>query len=359
MDLGKRSAHLILDSGLCFSGIWEGGDPQVGEVVFNTSHHGYEEMATDPSYCSQILVTTAPMQGNYGISNFYQESESLWIRGFICLEIQKSKRDASWLKTLTDQGIPVMTGSDTRNLVLHLRQKGTMVGALVPEEDVEKAKKKGLELILGFKKEDKNLASQVSVKKVQKKEGKNPKGPSVAVMDYGCKKNILRILDKICRCVWVFPYDASFEEVSEKNPDGIVLSNGPGDPKDAPQSVIEVIKSFCGWKPVYGICMGHQLLSLALGGKTYKLKFGHRGGNHPIKDKLSNKIYMTSQNHGYAVNEETLPKNVKVTHINLNDNTVAGISCDEKKCSSVQFHPESRPGPHDAKGLLEDFVRNL
>jgi carbamoyl-phosphate synthase small subunit len=327
-------------------------------VVFNTSHSGYEEIATDPSYFSQIVVLTAPQMGNYGENDDFWESERIWIDGFVCVEMQNSSRDSSWQTKLLSTGVPVLTDVDTRKLVFKLRDFGTPWGALVRGTDPAKALARARELIAEKKKLDRDWVHLVSVQEVKTLPGKNPRGPKVAALDFGCKTNSLRELVARCSEVRVFPSRATAEEIRAYNPDGIFLSNGPGDPADV-QRAPATVKQLLGWRFIFGICMGHQILGRALGGETYKLKFGHRGSNHPIKDSLINKIYMTSQNHGYAVKQESLPKTVKVTHVNLNDNTVAGIYDPELKLMSVQFHPESHPGPHDAAELFDFFIRQL
>lgn len=351
-------AFLILESGQIFSGQFGGGVEKAGEVVFNTSHSGYEEMATDPSYFNQILVTTASQQGNYGVSNLFWESHQFWINGFVCLEIQNSKRDSSWLDRLVENKVPVLTGVDTRSLTLVLRDQGTTWGAIVNTENEAIAVQRARELIMKAKDVPRDWTQLVCRKKVDKFIGQNAGGPRVAVIDFGIKENILRELLLRCREVIVYPSQTTAQEVLASQPDGILLSNGPGDPADVVQGM-QTVKELIGKKFIFGICMGHQVLSLALGAKTYKLKFGHRGSNHPIRDHVLNRVYVASQNHGYNVDEQSLPDTVKVTHINLNDGTVAGIYDQTRKCLSVQFHPESHPGPHDAVGLFDYFVSQL
>ncbi|MCB0390372.1 MAG: glutamine-hydrolyzing carbamoyl-phosphate synthase small subunit [Bdellovibrionales bacterium] len=352
------NGYLVLETGEVYKGIFRGGQNRAGEVVFNTSHSGYEEMATDPSYYNQILLTTAPMQGNYGESNNVWESKNIWIQGFICLEMQNSPRDNSWLQKLTSHNVPILTDLDTRSIVLRLREAGTVWGAIVSATDERQAKEIANLLINEKKTEDKDWAFKVSSQEAYELDGPISNGVKVAVLDFGSKKNILHELQLRCEKVKVFPLRSNAEEIKSWQPHGIMLSNGPGDPKDVAQAP-DTIKALLGWKPIFGICMGHQILSLVLGADTYRLKFGHRGSNHPIKDKILNKIYMTSQNHSYAVDPKTIPDDVEVTHINLNDGTIAGIRNKNLKCMSVQFHPESHPGPHDAVGLFDEFLRQL
>ncbi|WP_347357044.1 glutamine-hydrolyzing carbamoyl-phosphate synthase small subunit [Bdellovibrio sp.] len=350
--------YLVLESGEIYTGEWQGGTDRAGEVVFNTSHSGYEEIATDPSYFSQIVVLTAPMQGNYGVEDDVWESRQLWIDGFICLEIQDSERDQAWKRRLTDNGIPLLTEIDTRALALRLRQGGTPWGALVQAQDQAAAIAKAQALIAQKKTLDKDWVYIASRKEPEVRRGDNMVGPRVAVLDFGSKENILRELQHRCSEIKIFNSRTSVQDILAYNPDGIMLTNGPGDPADV-KVAIGTVRELLGVKPIFGICMGHQILGLALGAKTYKLKFGHRGSNHPIRDTVLNQIYVTSQNHGYAVEESTLPSDVKVTHVNLNDGTVAGFYSEKRKCLGIQYHPESCPGPHEASGLFSYFVERM
>ncbi|MCC7406195.1 MAG: glutamine-hydrolyzing carbamoyl-phosphate synthase small subunit [Bdellovibrionales bacterium] len=354
----EQSGYLILETGDVFVGRWLGGTDRAGEIVFNTSHSGYEEMATDPSYFSQILITTASMQGNYGESDDFWESQQIYINGFVCLEMQNSSRDGSWKDKLVGCGVPVLDQVDTRRLVTRLRERGTVWGALVQAVSESTARAKAGTLIGQAKNLDPDWAHLVSSKEPQEIRGDVNDGPRVAVIDFGCKKNILRELKQRTSQVRVFPCRTSAQEIRRWNPDGILLSNGPGNPADV-KIAVETVRDLLGWRFIFGICMGHQILSLALGATTYKLKFGHRGSNHPIRDDVLKSVYVTSQNHGYAVEAKSLPSGVKVTHVNLNDNTISGIQFEAKKCLSVQFHPESHPGPHDAVGLFDYFVKQL
>ena len=354
----SEKGFLVLETGEVFQGVWHGGRSRAGEVVFNTSHSGYEEIATDPSYFSQIVLMTAPMQGNYGASREFWESRQLWIEGFICLQVQSTERDKTWLSRLAEFSIPCLSEVDTREITLRLRNGGTSWGALVKATTSKEAQALATELIAEKKKLPKDWVYSASRKEVETRTGKNPRGPKVAVLDYGSKENILRELEARCSEVTIFPSRSKASDVLANKPDGIMLTNGPGDPCDV-QIAVETVRELLGKKPIYGICMGHQILGLALGAQTYKLKFGHRGANHPIKDELLGQIYVTSQNHGYAVKKETLPSDVRVTQTNLNDQTVAGIYSEKRNCLGIQYHPESRPGPHEASKLFDFFVNTM
>lgn len=357
MSAGEK-AFLVLETGEVFGGRWHVGEDRAGEVVFNTSHSGYEEIATDPSYYGQIVCMTAPMMGNYGVDEEVWESRRPWIEGFICLQVQDSPRDHSWIGRLQDYKIPLVSEVDTRRLALRLRSGGTPWGALVHCEDEKTAREKATALIAEKKKKDKDWVWAVSRREVEDRVGGNMVGPRVAVMDFGVKENILRLLQSQCRELRIFPSRASSQQILDWKPDGVMLTNGPGDPADV-QEATQTVRELVGQKPIFGICMGHQILGLALGGKTYKLKFGHRGSNHPIRDEILGKITITSQNHGYAVSKESLPADVKVTHTNLNDMTVAGVYSESRRCLGIQYHPEACPGPHDAEGLFRFFTEKM
>lgn len=358
----SRNIYLVLQDGEIFKGtqvsLQKNFPEKAGEVVFNTTHSGYEEIATDPSYLNQIVIMTAPMQGNYGTHKMDWESHQIWIQGFVCLEMQNSKSNSSWAQRLIDANVPIMTGVDTRRLTLKLRNQGTPWGGLVQAQNEVEAVDRARGLIEKTQKQDSDWVYLASRKEEVILQGQNMSGPKVAVMDFGAKENILRELLKRCSEVKVFSSRVSKEKILEWKPDGLMLTNGPGDPSCVLKAP-ETVRSLLGTIPIFGICMGHQILGISLGAQTYKLKFGHRGANHPIQDKLLNKIYMSSQNHGYAVDEKTLPESVKVTQINLNDQTVAGVYSEKLRCLGIQYHPESHPGPHDAVALFDFFVQEM
>lgn len=355
-------AYLVLQDGEIFEGQTltqqKHFPDKAGEVVFNTSHSGYEEIASDPSYFSQILVMTAPMMGNYKIDTTLWESKRIWIQGFVCVQMQQTERECSWATTLIDNEVPVLTEVDTRKLVFKLRDQGTPWGALVTAETIEAAKAKAFTLIEKQKQIDSDWVYLCSRKISEEIKGSNPAGPRIAVLDFGSKENILRELLVRCSSLRIFPSRTPASVIKEWNPDSLMLTNGPGDPACV-QIATETIQKFIGHIPIFGICMGHQVLALALGAKTYKLKFGHRGANHPIKDDLLNQIYMSSQNHGYSVDTDTLPASVRITQRNLNDGTVAGFYSKELNLLGIQYHPESRPGPHEATQLFDFFLTTM
>lgn len=341
---------LILEDGTIFEGKAFGylGD-SIGEVVFNTSMTGYQEVLTDPSYYGQIVTMTYPLVGNYGINLEDMESNKSHVKGFIVREKSNDPNNFRCemdLDTYLKQNKVIgLEGIDTRALTKILRNNGTMKGIITLENASLEDVKSKLEA----------FTNTEAVRTVTRKEIEHIKGEGakVAVMDFGVKQNILRSFAKRNCDITVFPATTKSEAILGINPDLIFLSNGPGDPEDL-EDVIENINELIGKKPIVGICLGHQLLALTLGGKTSKLKFGHRGGNHPVKDLEENKIFITSQNHGYYVSE--MPKNMEVTHINLNDNTVEGMRHKELPIYSVQYHPEACPGPKDNDYIFDKFL---
>lgn len=341
---------LILQDGTIFEGNAFGYlKDSIGEVVFNTSMIGYGEVLTDPSYYGQIVTMTYPLIGNYGINLEDVESKGVHVKGFIVREKSDNPNNFRCemdLDTYLKQNKVIgLEGIDTRALTKILRNNGTMKGIITLENALLEDVASKLD----------SFSNTTAVKTVTRKEVEhiNGDGAKVAVMDFGVKQNILRSFAKRGCDITVFPANTKPEEVLSINPDLIFLSNGPGDPEDL-DDVIENIKELVGKKPIVGICLGHQLLALALDGQTSKLKFGHRGGNHPVKDLEQNKVFITSQNHGYYVSQ--MPENMKVTHVNLNDNTVEGMRHTQLPIYSVQYHPEACPGPQDNDYIFDKFL---
>jgi carbamoyl-phosphate synthase, small subunit len=364
-------ALLVLEDGTIFEGNGFGAKGEVyGEVVFNTAITGYQEVLTDPSYNGQIVVMTYPEIGNYGINSEDIESRKPFVRGFVVKEYWSSpsnwRSDENLGTYLARYGITGIDGLDTRELTRRIRTHGAQRGVISTDDlDPESLLRKvrSSPQILGA-----DLVTEVSCNDFYRWEnGSEPWKPSydekieterkfkVVVYDFGVKRNILRrLVDTGCE-VWIVPSQAPPHEVLSMNPDGIVLSNGPGDPAGVPYA-IETVRTLIGEKPIFGICLGHQILGLALGGKTYKLKFGHRGANQPVKELSTGRVAITSQNHGFAVDPDSLGGDVEITHINLNDNTVEGLRHKEHPLFSVQYHPEASPGPHDSASLFHDFL---
>jgi carbamoyl-phosphate synthase small subunit len=354
----SMDALLALESGLTFKGKAFGcsGEAQ-GEVIFNTSMTGYQEILTDPSYRGQLVCMTYPLIGNYGINKEDVESLKIFLSGFIIKEL--SRIPSSWRASgslddyLKEKNILGIQGLDTRALTLHLRDQGAKRGIisttdLDPQSLIKRAKR--IPSLVG-----RDLVKEVT----QEASDWNKKGVHrVVVLDLGIKWNILRELEgRNCR-IKILPAHASSEEILSHKPHGLFLSNGPGDP-DAVKYLVATVKSLIGRLPIFGICLGHQILGLALGAKTFKLKFGHHGGNHPVKDLKTGRVAITAQNHGFAVDPESLGTDVRVTHVNLNDGTCEGMEHKKLPIFSVQYHPESCPGPHDSTYLFDKFVRLL
>lgn len=342
---------LILENGMSFEGkIFGEKKDSIGEIVFNTGMTGYQELLTDPSYSGQIVVMTYPMIGNYGTNLEDMESDGAKLNGFIIKEDAKLPNNFRCEMTLDgflrQYKIVAFKGADTRHLTKIIREEGAMKAIITSKDLTEK------EIESYFNNfTNKNAVATVSTKEIYELPSS---GPRIGVMDFGIKRNILRHFQKRNCHLIVFPYKTSAEEILKYNLDGIFLSNGPGDPSDL-KDVIEEIKKLIGKLPITAICLGQQLLTWALGGTTVKLKYGHRGSNHPVKDLAKNKIYITSQNHGYVVDK--VPADMEVTHINLNDNSVEGLKSDKLKIKCVQYHPEAWPGPEDSQYLFDEFVQ--
>ncbi len=364
----NMKAFLALEDGLVFEGEGFGAETEIfGEVVFNTSMTGYQEILTDPSYKGQIVVMTNPHIGNYGINSEDAESHRPWAEGFVVRELSPVVSNYRSQESLHDylkrNNMPGIQGIDTRKLVKHLRTHGAKKGILTTKESDPKKlvqKAKDAPSIVGV-----DLVREVSCAKMYDFNEtmpvgfewgkKNPQKYQVVAIDSGIKYNILRLLNRHGFKVKVVPASTSAEEILKMKPDGVFLSNGPGDPA-AVTYLVATVKKLIGKVPLFGICLGHQMIGLALGATTSKLKFGHRGGNHPVMDLTTKKIEITSQNHGFVVDVDTLPKGeVEVTHINLNDKTLEGLSHKKHPLFSVQYHPENSPGPHDSHYLFERF----
>jgi carbamoyl-phosphate synthase small subunit len=378
-------ALLLLEDGALFEGVGFGARGlKCGEVVFNTSMTGYQEILTDPSYNEQIITMTYPLIGNVGTNSSDRESRRVFASGFIVRE--NCQFPSNWRNTaslddyLKRHNVIGLAGIDTRGLVKHIRTEGAMRGIISSTELRAHTLKKKLNDYPGLVGRD--IVKDVTIKKCYKANSKLKTTPAVLLrkdeaagakpwkvvaFDYGIKLNILRLLCSHGCDVYVVPADTSAREVLARKPDGVFLSNGPGDPA-AVKYAIETVRELLGTVPIFGICLGHQILALAMGAKTYKLKFGHRGANHPVKNLITGKIEITTQNHGFCVDMDSLSsgrrpcrspdkkKDIELTHVNLNDNTVEGIRCRKLAAFSVQYHPEASPGPHDATYLFKTFI---
>jgi carbamoyl-phosphate synthase small subunit len=372
-------ALLALEDGRYFEGKSFGATgTRVGEICFNTAMTGYQEVLTDPSYRGQIVAMTYPLIGNYGTNSLDQESQSPHVRGFVIEELSEVpsnwRSEMSLDEYLRKWDVSGVQGIDTRALTRHLRTRGAMKACLTTEEmSIQETVQRAVdgEGVIGM-----DYVREVSTPDVYRWDptdelskpwtiangnggGNKPNVPpirfQIAAYDYGIKRNILRLLRQKGFGVTVVPASTSAEEVLALNPDGIFLSNGPGDPAALPYAH-ETVHDLMGKKPIFGICLGHQILGFAFGGSTFKLKFGHRGANQPVKDLRSGRVAITAQNHGFAVDPKSLPNEIDVTHVNLNDGTVEGMRHKELPIFSVQYHPEAAPGPHDASYFFQQFA---
>lgn len=355
----EKQKKIITEDGREFYGYGFGADVnKVCELVFNTSMVGYQEILSDPSYTYQAVVMTYPLIGNYGMADGDYECATPTIGAFVVREYNDEPSNFRSRETLSQvmkrYDIPGICGVDTRKITRSIRDFGScrvlITDADTPlEEGIKIIKKTGIPT---------DAVSKVSPKNIVKAPSENPKYHVVAI-DCGMKQNIVRSLNKRGCDITRVPYNTTAEEILALSPDGIFISNGPGDPADVPET-IETVKNIIGKKPLFGICLGHQIISLAYGGETYKLKFGHRGGNHPVRNLETGKIEITSQNHSYAVKPETLVgKDLKVTHMNILDNTVEGAKCEKDMVFCVQYHPESAPGPQDSAYLFDLFIEMM
>lgn len=352
----KFNKKIILEDGTFYEGFGFGADSEkVCEIVFNTSMAGYQEIVSDPSYTDQAIVMSYPLIGNYGIADEDYESKMIAPAAFIVRDINDNPSNFRSTKSvpelLEESDVPGIYGVDTRKLVRSIRDYGSrrcIITDINTSVDMGVSKIKDTPI-------PHDAVKRVSCKKKYYSRTSNPLYNVVAI-DCGMKTNIVRMLNENRCNVTIVPYDTSSEEILALHPDGIFISNGPGDPTDVPE-VIETLKALNGSLPMFGICLGHQLIALSYGAKTYKLKFGHRGGNHPVKDVRTGSIEITSQNHSYAVDEKSLNGiDLEVSHINILDNTVEGLYSDKNKVFSVQYHPESAPGPQDSRYLFKRFT---
>lgn len=347
---------IVLEDGEEYYGYGFGANIEsICEIVFNTSMVGYQEIVSDPSYTYQMVVMTYPLIGNYGITDEDYETKQPTIGGLIVREYNDLPSNFRYTKTLSEyleeNNIPGIYGLDTRKLTRSIRDKGSRKVIIT---DINTTKEEALKKLKEYN-IPKDAVSKVSCKKKWYSRTANAKFNIVAV-DCGIKLNIIRSLNKRGCNVTVVPFNTSYEKIVDLKPDGIFLSNGPGDPENVTE-VIELVKKLRGRYPIFGICLGHQMISLAYGAKTYKLKFGHRGGNHPVLNVETDKTEITSQNHSYAVDEKSLKgTKLEVTHKNILDNTIEGVECKKDKVFSVQYHPESAPGPQDSSYLFDKFI---
>jgi len=364
-----------LEDGARFDGEWAGAEAEgVGEVVFNTAMSGYQEAVTDPSYAGQIIVFTYPLVGNYGVSSEDMESERIHARGVVMREgvdrADASHAEGGWLSWLADCGVPALSGVDTRALVRHIRDKGAMRGGLFPAALTEA---EAMERVMAEPAmTGRDLAREVMPPEAVALDPENP-GPLVVGIDTGIKRSIVRNLRRRGVRLELHPCTVTAEEVLAREPDAVFLANGPGDPA-ALDYVVENVRGLVGQVPVWGICLGHQLLCRAVGLETFKLRFGHRGANHPVKDLETGRIEITSQNHGFAVvgpgGEHTIDADepvrwetdfgaAELSQLNLYDRTVEGLVLKDVPASTVQYHPEAGPGPHDAQHLFDRFLEKV
>lgn len=363
--LHHREGLLLLENGTVFAGRADISGTAFGEVVFNTSMTGYQEILTDPSYRRQIVVMTQPHIGNYGVCAAAEESRRPWVEGFIARRFTRipsgTESEESLFDYLDRHRVPALSGIDTRALVRHLRQHGAMRGVVTSEvNDLDRLRAElaavpsmaGLALV-----DEVSRGERITLEPSTVDGDADPR--HIAVYDFGAKGSIAQHLVARGARVTVLPARTSARDCLALAPDGIVLSNGPGDPEPLTDIIGQVRELVDSGRPLFGICLGHQLLALALGGRTFKLKFGHHGGNQPVADTETGRVRITSQNHGFAVDPASLPSDCRVTHTNLNDGTVEGLTLASKPVFSVQYHPEAAPGPHDGSDLFDRFLASV
>jgi carbamoyl-phosphate synthase small subunit len=349
---------LVLEDGRVFRGEAFGARAtRVGEAVFNTSHTGYQEVLTDPSYREQVVVMTVPHVGNYGVNPDDPESDRVQVAGFVARRF--SRNPSSWRAEgglhgyLERHGVPALHGIDTRALVRHLRERGAMKCAVSTDGTPVEALHDAVAAWPGMA--GRRLATEATTERAYLAHDGGPDALRFALVDGGCKRNIVRLLAQAGCTVRVHPITDPAEAWME-GVDAVFVSNGPGDPAALPD-IVDELRKVVGKRPTVGICLGHQLLALALGAETYKLKFGHRGANHPVRDERTGRVEITSQNHGFAVSKESLlAAGARITHINLNDETVSGFLHPDRRVYAVQYHPESAPGPHDSRSIIQAFI---
>lgn len=356
----QNDCKLILEDGSVFAGTGFGAEKDaIVELVFNTSVVGYQEIMSDPSYTDQAVVMTYPLIGNYGLNEDDYETKVPSMSGFVVRDYNDEpsnfRSSHSLAEMMKQYDMVGVSGVDTRKIARHIRKFGSML-ALITREDI--SAEEGVAKLKAYQVPH-DAVSRVSTKETYEFSDAAGKDYHVVAIDCGMKMNIPRMMSDKGMAVTIVPWNTSAEDILAMNPDGVFISNGPGDPTDV-VAAIDTIKALIGKCPIFGICLGHQIISLAYGAKTYKLKFGHRGGNHPVKNLLTDKVEITSQNHSYAVDVESVKgTDLEITHMNLLDNTVEGVRCQKDFVSSVQYHPESAPGPQDSAYLFDTFIESM